>query len=154
MPLAAWRRPPRISAVEAGRCGGGFGGLSGASVGKMWARRRPRAYRLRRRRETTDSVTNPSIIRPTRIHGPGSSAIQPASVPGNCANAFMMIAPRSGISVMTGNYHPARAAYPVSMDDRDVASQPTCPSCGTVLREIRGGYVCRECNQAYVGDIA
>lgn len=36
------------------------------------------------------------------------------------------------------------------MDDLDAAATPVCPTCGTVLREIHGGYVCGECNQAYL----
>lgn len=39
------------------------------------------------------------------------------------------------------------------MDDLDIGAQPKCPTCGTVLRDVKGGYVCIECNMAYVGDV-
>ncbi|GGD76702.1 hypothetical protein GCM10007269_19580 [Microbacterium murale] len=29
------------------------------------------------------------------------------------------------------------------------AMQPKCPRCGTVLRDVKGGYVCVACNEAY-----
>lgn len=39
------------------------------------------------------------------------------------------------------------------MDDLDAASQPQCPNCGTVLRDARRGYVCVECNLAFVANV-
>lgn len=39
------------------------------------------------------------------------------------------------------------------MDELDLGMQPHCPTCGTVLRDVKGGYVCIECNLAHVGDV-
>lgn len=43
--------------------------------------------------------------------------------------------------------------YAVGMDVLDQAAQPTCPKCGTVLRDAKTGYVCVECNQAYLPNV-
>lgn len=40
------------------------------------------------------------------------------------------------------------------MDDLDAAVQPTCPKCGTVFRDVKGGYVCVTCNQAYLPSVS
>lgn len=37
------------------------------------------------------------------------------------------------------------------MNDLDFGEQPHCPQCGTTLRDVKNGYVCRACNQAYTG---
>lgn len=35
----------------------------------------------------------------------------------------------------------------------EIFVQPKCPVCGTVLRNVKSGYVCIPCNAAYVGDV-
>lgn len=39
------------------------------------------------------------------------------------------------------------------MDELEETRQPSCPECGTVLRDVAGGYVCRSCNMAYLPQV-
>jgi len=39
------------------------------------------------------------------------------------------------------------------MDDIDLAEQPRCPACGTVLRDTIKGYVCGHCKVAYLPNL-
>lgn len=40
------------------------------------------------------------------------------------------------------------------MTDLDALAQPACPECGTVLRDIRGGFRCPSCELAFLPDLA
>lgn len=35
-------------------------------------------------------------------------------------------------------------------DDIDAAANPSCPECGTALVDVARGYVCRNCQLAFV----
>jgi uncharacterized Zn finger protein (UPF0148 family) len=40
------------------------------------------------------------------------------------------------------------------MTELDALAQPACPECGTVLRDIRGGFRCPSCALSFLPDLA